>query len=399
MVSTIIALVKLRCTFVPIDCATPYDRARHILIDSDARYIICHEKDTHLCNDFKLKAKILFVETLINASEPTCLQRVDTRLDDIMYIIYTSGTTGKPKGVPIRYAAIDHLLAVADHYFDFNSSDIWSLSHSMAFDFSVWEMWGALLHGAQLLLIPSSIRRDPVKFYHLIAEQQVTICNITPSAFKNFSRSNSEFQSPLNLRYLIFGGEKLLFSDVAAWLDRHGEENPSLINMYGLTEAPIHATYHRIQRSDQQKGNSIVGKPLMEMEVYVVDFFGNVVPPGVYGEIWLFSPFMTSGYLNSSALNKEKFVDHVFFNVNKKVYKTGDYACWLPDGRLNFLGRIDQQVQLNGYRIELSEISHALQQVSLVDNAVSIVCDDNRNQKCIITFCVGKGIPRTLVCG
>lgn len=390
MVSTIIALAKLRCTFIPIDCTMPYDRSRHILIDSGARYIICYEKDAHLCDDFKLETTILFVETLLSPSESTCFKKVDTRLDDIMYIIYTSGTTGKPKGVPIRYAAIDHLFAAADHYFDFNSSDIWSLSHSMAFDFSVWEMWGALLHGAQLLLIPRSIRRDPVKFYHLITEQQVTICNITPSAFKNFSRSDSEFQAPLNLRYLIFGGEKLLFSDVAAWLGRHGEENPALINMYGLTEAPIHAAYHKIQRTDQQKGNSIVGKPLIEMEVYVVDSFGNVVPPGVYGEIWLSSPFMASGYLNSNALNKEKFVDHVFFNVNKKLYKTGDYACWLPDGRLNFLGRIDQQVQLNGYRIELSEISHALQQVSLVDNAVSIVCDDNRNQKCIITFCVGK---------
>ena len=387
---SIIALCYLRCTYVPIDISTPCERMHHILNDSGVKYLICDKKNSCITHDFKLT--VFSVENAFSEVEQVSNipMHIDYHDDDIMYVIYTSGTTGKPKGVPITYAAINHLFHISDNYFDFSSEDIWTLLHSFSFDFSVWEMWGALLQGATLLLISDKIKRNPNTLYQCICENKVTVCNITPSAFKNLSIIDDIHKKELALRYVIFGGEKLVFSDLTCWFKRHTDEKPILVNMYGLTEAPIHATYHRVYQTDATLGDSLIGQGLDGNKLYVVDDLNQPLPAGVYGEMLLSSSWITKGYLGLDTLNKQKFLEVCFKGDPVSVYKTGDFACLLPSEILNFYGRLDQQVQLNGYRIELGEISHVLQETDFVSMAVSFIYEGRQQEKSIMTFCVGS---------
>ena len=383
----IMALIQLRCTYIPIDFSGLHDRTRHILKDSNAQYLICNE--VSVCQEFNLP--VIFYNSLESeCCKASFVRPVCQDPSDVMYIIYTSGTSGKPKGVPIQYASMDYLLAMMCEHFDFHSKDVWSLTHSFAFDFSVWEIWGALLNGAELVLVPQKTTRDPFKFYQFMTDHQVTVCNLTPSAFKNFASVDTKLQKTLALRYIIFGGEKLLYSELSDWIHRHGVEKPLLINMYGLTEAPVHATFQRVTASDKGKGNSLIGRALPGMQLIIEDQKGGVLPAGVYGEILLSSPYMTKGYLNQQDLNRQKFHPYCFNGEKIIVYRTGDHGCWLEDGSVNFLGRFDGQVQLNGYRIELDEINHVLQQITSVDGAYSMVFTNKQGHKNIFTFCVGQ---------
>ncbi len=384
----ILALVKLGCTYVPIDKTHPEHRIRYMLSDASVQYALC--KDSHQALYSQLNIKMLSIKAALRETKQPCLKNVDLPNDALMYVIYTSGTTGCPKGVPIKYEAIDHLFAASEAYFTFTHHDVWSLTHSFAFDFSVWELWGALLHGATVSLVSDNTRQDPIKFYHHIAKNKITICNITPSAFKNFIAIDKQEKQFLSLRYVIFGGEKLVFSDITPWLAQHGDTQPELINMYGLTEVPIHATYHKIHQNDGTIGSSLIGKPLPSLEMSIVDAYGNRLPRGVYGEIELYSPYITKGYLKLKEVNQEKFLNNPLKPNQGKIYKTGDYACWLQTAEMNFLGRIDQQVQLNGYRIELEEINQVLRQHALVEAAISMLHKDKNAQKSIVTFCIGQ---------
>ncbi|MGD2090339.1 MAG: amino acid adenylation domain-containing protein [Candidatus Aminicenantes bacterium] len=295
-------------------------------------------------------------------------QRRYNHPDELAYIIFTSGSTGKPKGVMVEHGNVVRLMINDKNLFDFNAHDVWTLFHSYSFDFSVWEMYGALLYGGKLVLVPPPVTRDPGQFLKLLTKEKVTILNQTPSAF--YSLSREALESPENdlnrLRYVIFGGEALSPGKLKEWKSRYPWIQ--LINMYGITETTIHVTYKEIEAADIRLNISNIGTPIPTLTVYIVTPDLGLAPLGVAGELCVGGDGVSRGYLNRPELTAEMFptVNNRSYKsymsyFSKKFYKSGDLARWMAKGEIQYLGRIDQQVKIRGYRIELEEIeSHLL---------------------------------------
>ncbi|MCI0624646.1 MAG: amino acid adenylation domain-containing protein [Acidobacteria bacterium] len=298
--------------------------------------------------------------------------------DNLAYVIYTSGSTGTPKGVLISHRNAVRLFSATHHWFEFTENDVWSLFHSYAFDFSVWEIWGALLHGGKLVIVPYLVSRSPEAFYQLIADERVTVLNQTPSAFHQFIQAEETAnQKELALRYVILGGEALEMPSLRSWFDRHGDQHPQLINMYGITETTVHVTYRPLHREDLTSG-SVIGAPIPDLQVYILDGRMQPVPLGVPGEIYVGGAGLARGYLNRAELTAERFVPSPFSSrLDCCLYRTGDLARFLPGREIEYLGRIDHQVKIRGFRIELGEIESVLSKHSGVREAVVVARDDD----------------------
>ncbi|WP_268225888.1 AMP-binding protein, partial [Sinomicrobium oceani] len=233
--------------------------------------------------------------------------------ESLAYIIYTSGTTGKPKGVMQMHCNIMRLFTSTDHQFAFNANDVWTLFHSYVFDFSVWELWGALIYGGKLIVIPKKQTKDMESFYQLCRKHNVSVLNQTPSAFYRFSDIANHFNQTLqNLRYVIFGGEALNIEQLQPWWVYQTENNlnTKLVNMYGITETAVHVTYKEITKDEVVQSN--IGKPLADLKAYVLDSNGLPVPVGVAGELHIAGAGLARGYLNNEALTRERFVTNPF---------------------------------------------------------------------------------------
>ncbi|VVJ19160.1 Polyketide synthase modules and related proteins [Amycolatopsis camponoti] len=271
--------------------------------------------------------------------------------ENTAYVIYTSGSTGVPKGVLVPHANVTRLFSSTAHWFGFDDQDVWTLFHSYAFDFSVWELWGALLHGGRLVVVPADVVRAPEDFLTLLAEQRVTVLNQTPSAFYRLGTLPSP---PLSLRYVIFGGEALDPVRLADWRRRH-PDGPRLVDMYGITETTVHVT-HRVLDDDR----ATVGGPIPDLRAYVLDADLAPVPPGVTGELYVAGAGLARGYLNRPGLTASRFVADPFGAPGTRMYRTGDLLCWTSGGELAYRGRADHQVKIRGFRIELGEVEAAL---------------------------------------
>ncbi|MCP4474042.1 MAG: amino acid adenylation domain-containing protein [Gammaproteobacteria bacterium] len=391
----IIALVKLRATYIPIDPRQPDKRIALIIDDAAASFIICDsplpktvaEKDSlevlTIANDT--------ISASTNISAPAVIPGSE---EDIFYIIYTSGTTGKPKGVPIRYDNVCRLFDSSQPHFNFNQNDSWTLFHSYAFDFSVWEIWGALLHGAKLCLVTEEIKNSPEKFYDYLIEKRITVLNQTPSAFYRLLTIKKALMADLSaLRYVIFGGEKLSYTTLLAQLNNN-QYTTQFVNMYGLTEITVHAAFHRLTFDEGNHTNNVIGYPLPGIECLLIDQSGEPVANGMIGEICLAGKNLTRGYLNQPTLNQEKFITLQLPDQRKEIfYRSGDLAKWDDSHGLIYYGRSDRQVKLHGYRIELEEIEQQLQQLDNISAAKVILINgtDINNQ-----FLIGYVIPASL---
>ncbi|WP_405606526.1 amino acid adenylation domain-containing protein [Streptomyces sp. NBC_00076] len=282
------------------------------------------------------------------------------------YVIYTSGTTGRPKGTAVGHANVLALFEATGPLFDFGPDDRWLLFHGIAFDFSVWEMWGALLHGGALY-VPDRIRLlDPEECAQLIREEGITVLNQTPTAFGVLAPELARDPDAHTLRYVVFGGERLHVPNLAPWARAHGLERPALVNMYGITETTVHATFHRIGEDDMARSRSVIGRPLTGFRARIVDARGEDADAG---ELLLAGPQVTRGYLNRPELTAERFVtEH-----GQVHYRTGDLVERDPAGVLSYMGRKDDQVKVRGYRIELAEVEAALLDLPDVSGAVATV--------------------------
>ncbi|MBV8202815.1 MAG: amino acid adenylation domain-containing protein, partial [Acidobacteria bacterium] len=289
------------------------------------------------------------------------------------YVIYTSGSTGKPKGVVVTHANVIRLFGATWPWFGFGAGDVWTLFHSYAFDFSVWEIWGALLYGGRLVVVPYLVSRAPDELRALLVREGVTVLNQTPSAFAQLMRADEEAgagAAPLaDLRLVIFGGEALEPFRLAPWFDRHGDERPRLVNMYGITETTVHVTARRLLGADAVAGRgSVIGRPIPDLAAYVLDARGQPAPIGVAGELAIGGAGLARGYLARPELTAERFVPDPFCGqcgqrgepAGARLYRSGDLGRFLPGGGLEYLGRIDHQVKIRGFRIELEEIQAAL---------------------------------------
>jgi non-ribosomal peptide synthetase component F len=292
----------------------------------------------------------------------------------------------------VTHANVVRLFTETDRWFGFAPTDVWTLFHSCAFDFSVWELWGALLYGGRLVIVPFGISRDPDKFYQLLADEAVTVLNQTPTAFRQLMRAE-EVVGPdprLALRVVIFGGEALDMKTLKPWFDRHGDERPSLVNMYGITETTVHVTYRPLHQADLSSG-SVIGTPIRDLDVRLVDEQQRPVIGGMAGEIWVSGAGLARGYLNRPELTSEKFVMHSFDSAPcRRWYRSGDLARRLPSGELEYLGRIDHQVKIRGFRIELGEIESALRQHPSVLDSVVVARTDSSGEKHLVAYLIPR---------
>ncbi|KFU81851.1 non-ribosomal peptide synthase domain TIGR01720/amino acid adenylation domain-containing protein [Amycolatopsis lurida] len=331
LVVAVLAVLKTGAAYVPIDPAYPAARIESTL--ADAR-------------------PVTVVDSVEADGRPDTAPRVRVEPDNTAYVIYTSGSTGVPKGVLIPHANVTRLFSSTADWFGFDENDVWTLFHSYAFDFSVWELWGALLHGGRLVVVPQDAVREPEDFVALLAEQRVTVLNQTPSAFYRLSTLPAP---ELGLRYVIFGGEALDPARLTEWYRRH-PDGPRLVNMYGITETTVHVTYRALEAD----GTATVGTPIPDLRTYVLDADLAPVPPGVTGELYVAGAGLARGYLDRPGLTASRFVADPFGGSGTRMYRTGDLLRWTGGGELDYRGRADHQVKIRGFRIEPGEIEAAL---------------------------------------
>ena len=366
----ILAILKAGGAYVPIDPDSPPERTTFILEDAGISALLTQSTNN-------ISAPNL---TTLNLDETASYSGDDSNPhtavtpDNLAYVIYTSGSTGKPKGCLISHANAVRLMDATNHWYRFHPDDVWTLFHSFAFDFSVWEIWGALFYGGKIVVVPYWISRSPEDFYQLLIDEGVTVLNQTPSAFRQLIQAEISLDgkpTDLALRYVIFGGEALELPSLRPWFERHGDQKPQLINMYGITETTVHVTYRPIDMSDVEAGQgSIIGQPIPDLQTYVLNQFLEPVALGVPGEIYVGGAGVARGYHNRPQLSAERFCDNPF-KAGTRLYKSGDVARPLPNGDLEFIGRADMQVKIRGFRIELGEIEAVIGEHPAVrDNVV-----------------------------
>ncbi|WP_052808575.1 amino acid adenylation domain-containing protein [Streptomyces cyaneogriseus] len=358
LVVAILAVLKCGAAYVPLDPSYPLERRRFTLDDTGCGVIVGQERHR---TAFPGTA-YLSVEDSAGESDTDPRPGVTARHP--AYVIHTSGSTGTPKGVVVTHANVVRLfdacrdelgIAAAD------SDDVWTLFHSCAFDFSVWELWGALLHGGRLVVVPYTTSRSPESFLRLLRGERVTVLSQTPTAFRQLVRAAERAAFPdTALRLTVFGGEALDPAALRPWTERYGTDRPRLVNMYGITETTVHVTLRTLTAGDCATARSPIGRPLPGVRVHLLDAAGDPVAPGEQGEMYVGGTGVALGYLDRPALTAERFVPDPFGGPGERLYRSGDLAVLTEDGELEFRGRADDQVQLRGFRVELGEIEAAL---------------------------------------
>jgi amino acid adenylation domain-containing protein/non-ribosomal peptide synthase protein (TIGR01720 family) len=392
LVTALLAILKAGGAYLPIDLAYPAERLAFMLEDAEAPLLITQRSLTSKLPE--TKAKMLCVEDLL-ADSPQANQEENlqssVKPDHLAYVIYTSGTTGKPKGSMITHRNVTRLFSATQPWFGFDENDVWTLFHSCAFDFSVWEIWGALLYGGRVVVVPFLVSRSPEAFYDLLAKEQVTVLSQTPSAFRQLIRAEEAVgQKELALRYVVFGGEALEMQSLRPWFERHGDQKPRLINMYGITETTVHVTYRPLSKSDLESG-SVIGVQIPDLQVYILDPLGQPVPLGIPGEMYVGGAGLARGYLRRPELTAERFVpDHLTHRLGSRLYKTGDLARFLPGRDIEYLGRIDHQVKIRGFRIELGEIESVMCKHPAVREVTVIARGDSADDKRLVAYVVAR---------
>lgn len=395
LIAVILGTLKARKVYVPLDPHSPESRITSILESfPDGLPIVVDERHWTSPLARFLDARELLAP--LAADEPGA-EPADRRVtpddpDACAYVIFTSGSTGRPKGVQVTHRNVMRLMRSCEGHFDFGPQDTWSLFHSYAFDFSVWEIFGALLYGGRLAVVPEDCAKSPDQFREFLVREQVTILNQTPSAFGQLLKVLDPGDGErLAVRQVVFGGEALRFSSLNAWYEVMGER-AQLVNMYGITETTVHVTYHPLTPdSARTETLSAIGRPLPDLTVTVVDADGNVCPPGVPGEMVVGGAGVSLGYLGLPELTAERFP----VIGGERVYRSGDLGVVRPDGTLVHLGRIDKQVQLRGFRIELGEVETALLAVPGVRECAVRLDDRDPDHPRLVGFAAGVSLPET----
>ena len=371
MVVGLLAVLKAGGAYVPLDPEYPQERLAYMIEDSDIELLLTQSR---LKGALPLTdtLPILELDTLDLSAEPENDPQVAVHGENLAYVIYTSGSTGKPKGAQLCHHNISRLLIAADQWFHLNADDVWTLFHSYAFDFSVWELFGALCTGAKLVIVPFWVSRSPEDFLQLLRQQQVTVLNQTPSAFGQLIQLPRAYEQGLALRLVIFGGEALESERLRPWVERWGDDQPELINMYGITETTVHVTYRRITREDIGQLGSPVGVAIPDLGLRVLDAGLNVTPINVPGELYVAGDGLARGYWQRPDLSAERFVADPLDQQGGRLYRTGDWVRWNVDGQLEYLGRIDHQVKIRGFRIELGEVEAQLLAQPEIKAAVAV---------------------------
>nr|WP_020638003.1 amino acid adenylation domain-containing protein [Amycolatopsis balhimycina] len=354
LVAVLLAVLKAGAAYVPLDPAYPAERLAYTVEDARLAVVITTHTGFPGCRGVRVLTPGSVAEPGDTGRPPA----VGTGPEEAAYVIYTSGSTGRPKGVLVSHVNVVALVDATRDDFALGAADVWTFFHSIAFDFSVWEIWGCLLTGGHLVVVPYWVSRSPEQVHELLAERGVTVLSQTPSAFAPLAEVDRTRHERLPVRLVVFGGEPLDTRSLLPWLDRYPETRCRLVNMFGITETTVHVTAETITRWHALTGSRSVGRPIPGWRVSVLDERGRLVPPGVAGEIHVAGSGVALGYLHRPRLTGERFPRDPF--GAGRMYRTGDRGRLRPDGVLEHLGRLDNQVKLRGFRIELDEIRSVL---------------------------------------
>lgn len=395
LVVAMLGILKAGGAYVPLDPSYPKQRLDYMVDDADLSVMVI---DPHQASRFAEAfknprmnvVKLDATWTTINQEGTT---NPDTPIDpdNLAYVLYTSGTTGTPNGALVSHHNVIRLFGTTRQYFGFDEHDVWTMFHSFAFDFSVWEIWGALLHGGRIVIVPYRISRSPISFLDLLHRERVTVLNQTPSAFAQFMGvEETDSRTETTLRWVIFGGEALDLHSLKPWFDRHGDQKPCLVNMYGITETTVHVTCRPLSASDATEApGSVIGRAIPDLQVYLLDRDRRLVPDGVPGEIYVGGAGVCRGYLNRPDLTAQRFINNPFSDdPHARLYKSGDLARRLDNGDIEYLGRTDQQVKIRGFRVEPAEIEAALQRYQGVRQTVVMARRDDGDDDYIAAYIV-----------
>lgn len=395
LVVGMLAVLKAGGAYVPLDPRSPEERLAFLVEDAGMHVLLTQASLAGSLPACSARTLLLDEPQEIRTDQDDANPTLALSQESPAYVIYTSGSTGKPKGTLVTHHNITRLFQCSEPLFRFNAQDHWSLFHSPAFDFSVWEIWGALLYGGRLVIVPYMVSRSPDLFCQLLNREAITVLNQTPSAFSQVQplMLTGRAADPVNtthLRLVIFGGEALDTRSLGPWLDQQRDQPPQFMNMYGITETTVHVTYHQVQQADLQfSKTSLIGKPLPDLQVYLLDRQMQLVPIGMVGEMYVGGCGLAQGYLHRPDLTAERFVPHPFSQQEgARLYRSGDLARYLPSGDLEYLGRADQQVKLRGFRIELEEIEAILDAHQAVKKAIVSILDEKTDMARLVAYII-----------
>ncbi len=364
-VVSILAVLKAGGAYVPMDPFYPAERVRMIVEEAQCKVVVLHEAQTDRFADEQDVALVV-----LDGEKTPWDGLADGNIDNLAsgdslnYVMFTSGSTGKPKGVPISHWNVVRLFTSTDHWFHFSSDESWAVFHSYSFDLSVWEMWGALLHGGRVVMVPYQVGRSPEDFYQLLVDEQVTHICQTPSAFRQLQLHEDTLPESawkqLGLRCVVVAGEALSFHSLGSWFARHGDDQPQIINMYGITETTVYVTYRRVfQHEATADMPSYIGVPIPDQPCYILDEHLKPVEIGEEGELYVGGEGNATGYFKRPDLTEARFIPNPFDPNGGTLYKSGDLVR-REEGDMAYIGRIDTQVQIRGFRVELGEIEAKL---------------------------------------
>jgi len=392
MIIGLLAVMKAGGAYLPIDPGYPEERISYMLSDSGAK--VAFVQDSFKERVSGVCPNVLGLEQTAEQVRDASGENLEIEVsgENLAYLIYTSGSTGQPKGCEVNHRNVARLFKATESLFKFNQADVWTLFHSYTFDFSVWEIWGALAYGGRLIVVPQAVTRSLEQFHRLLREQGVTVLNQTPSAFRHLLQVDKKADGTASaLRWVIFGGEVLDFTSLQPWFERYGDERPKLVNMYGITETTVHVTYYSIRRRDAEQPTSRIGRQLPDLRLYILDRFLDPTPIGAMGELFIGGAGVARGYLNREGLTADRFLPDQFSQrPGARLYRAGDLARHLADGKIEYLGRLDQQVKIRGYRIELGEIAVAISEHAEIEQAIVIVREDEPGMKRLVGYYVAN---------
>ena len=384
----ILAIIKVGCCYLPINMQYPEDRVNYMLTDSNAQLLLGTQDSLE---DMKINLQTIDInlenDYIYNYDSKNLGIKISP--ENLIYIIYTSGSTGKPKGAMLCHRNVVRLFKNDKFLFDFDENDVWAMFHSVAFDFSVWEMYGALLFGGKLVLVSDQVAQDPELFLELMRKEHVSVLNQTPTYFYKLLKVELEKEdTDLSVRYIIFGGEALKPNLIKGWYLKYPQTK--LINMYGITETTVHVTFRELSEADLDSHSSNIGVPIPTLHVIIVDKNLKLLPFGTIGEMCVLGEGVFKGYLNREDLNKTKLVTIPEYS-NKLIYRSGDTAIMHKDGHLEYMGRIDNQVKIRGFRIELGEIEEKILKYSNIETCIVTKKVDEFDRELLCAYYIKNG--------
>ncbi|SMO83546.1 amino acid adenylation domain-containing protein [Chryseobacterium rhizoplanae] len=389
MLVSVLAVLKMGAAYVPIDTEYPLDRIEYLIQESGAHILITDSAET--VSNLSVSVKVIDLYAVQNEVADCISGNLTNQIhpDNPAYIIFTSGSTGNPKGVIVNHRNLSNIAnswrdGYKLHEFSPNLLQLASIS----FDVFIGDFCRCLLNGGKMVICPGDFRGDPIALYEIIHEHQINILETTPGIILPLMRYIQENNLDISfMKLLILGSDTCLIEDFK-WLLNSFSGHMRIINSYGTTETTIDSSYFESSLGLLPKeGNVPIGKPMHNTSYFILNNNKKLVPVGVIGELYIGGAGVSNGYLNRNELNEERFIKLPEVIHSQKVYKTGDRACWLPDGNVAFYGRNDNQIKIRGYRIELGEIENILLQHPAIKSVAVLAKPDQDGHNRLIAYC------------